>query len=152
MIDSQVVAVLASVIRPIADGPEHSALLSPVDLQRTLRALATLARAELSHDDIAGFCMPSLSVLLNSLLASVSRDGEGGADPALGPGAGVGAGWREGEGEGGAAGGGGGGGVGGGKEGVDHEDDSFAVVSTLSQDNVEAAAETLLLVLQVCCE
>jgi hypothetical protein len=145
MIDSQVVAVLASVIRPTADGPDSSALLAPTDLQRTLRALATLARADLAHDDIASFVTPSLAILLNSLLASVSRgDGEDvvGSGGGGGGGAGAKSGWREGGAgakEGAPSGPGG---------GVEHEDDAFAVVSTLSQDNVDAAAETLLLVLQ----
>ena len=43
-------------------------------------ALARCAKFESSHDDIASFCMPSLAVLLHSLLASVELDSGTGGD------------------------------------------------------------------------
>ena len=75
----QVISVLSSVVRPGADSTD-SALLAPDDLQRTLMALARCAKFESSHDDIASFCMPSLAVLLHSLLASVELDSGTGGD------------------------------------------------------------------------
>ncbi len=58
----------------------QSSLLDPMDLQRALRGLQRCAALESSHDDMASLCMPSLSVLLFSLLASVEgREPTGGA-------------------------------------------------------------------------
>ncbi len=135
----------------------QSSLLNPVDLQRTLRALGRCATLESSHDDMSSLCMPSLNVLLHSLLASVERAGRDG-ERCCGHAVSIGvrrvcvpaaAGWtlplflvwsdlRFAEAEVRPTG-----------AFVGGSDEEFAVVGTLSEDNVAAAGESILYILQV---